>query len=103
MGDKALVGNAADDKQVEESGRKEKFQNEIDLEDIRSVLSTKEGRRLLWRVMSKCLMFESFWHPNSEYLHYRSGRYEIGCFIRDQIIKANEEAFLLMMKENKKG
>lgn len=98
---KALVRNASSKKQVKDAVRKEKFNRESELEDIKEVLKSVNGRRFIWRILSKCKTFESIWQP-SAMIHYNSGMQDLGHFIMAEITDADAELLFLMMKENKK-
>lgn len=98
--EKVLVKNAADREQVREAKQKEVSQRERELNDLRSILNTKEGRRYLWRMMGHCRTFSSVWHASAQ-IHYNSGMQDVGHYIMAEITEASPEAFFLMMKENK--
>lgn len=98
--EKVLVKNAADATQVKEAKQKEVRGRERELNDVRSLLNTREGRRLAWRLLTHCRVFESIWHGSAQ-IHYNSGMQDVGHFLLAEITEAAPEAFLLMMKENK--
>ena len=95
----ALVKNAGDEAQVSAAKKKERFTRNDEIDDIRAVLSTRNGRRFLWRVISHCGPFKSVW-SNSAAIHYNSGKADVGNFLMAEISDADKEAFFLMMKEN---
>ena len=97
-----LVHNAADPKQVKNAKRKEKFDREGVLQDIRMVLSTPEGKRLIWRLLSHCRTFESIYEQSAR-IHYNAGQQDLGHFIMAEIISADEQLLFTMMKDNLKG
>lgn len=96
------IDNAADPKQVTEAKHKERRAREAEGEDLRKVLSTLEGRRVMWRLMSHCGVFETVWE-NSARIHYNAGRQDVGHYIMQEIIKAEPKAFAQMMAEKQKG
>ncbi len=95
-----LVKNAADEPQVKKAGDKMKLKEKIELDDLRFVLKNIEGRRVMWRLLEQCKVFETIWE-NSARIHYNAGKQDIGHYIMSEVVRANEDAFLLMMKENK--
>lgn len=95
-----IVQNAADESQVKNAGTKEKRQREKDLDDVRNVLTTLPGRRLLWRYLSECGVFRTSWHP-SALIHFNEGKRDMGLKILADITDADENFLLQMMKENK--
>lgn len=98
---KPLVTNAADESQVEKAKKKEQFNRDHELNDIRSVLSTEEGKRFVWRLLSKCKTFGSVWESSAK-IHYNSGQQDLGHFIMAEIIEADEQLLFSMMKKNLK-
>ena len=61
---KVLVKNAGDERQVKVGKETEKMRRIDELNDIRAVLQTKFGRRYLWRLLSKCGIYNSIWEQN---------------------------------------
>lgn len=97
---KSLVKNAADPKQVKRAADKEQFSRDNELNDLRKVLETPEGRRFVWRVMQHCKVFGSVWEPSAK-IHFNSGRQDVGHFVMGEVVEAGEDYLLAMMKENK--
>lgn len=97
----ALVKNAASKKQVKDADRKEKRHRDDELNDLREVLSSGPGRRVLWRILSECSTFGSIWHPSAA-IHYNSGKQDLGHWLMGEVSEANAESLFLMMKENYK-
>lgn len=54
-----------------------------ELEDLKAVMQTAQGRRLVWRLLSECHIFELSFTGNSE-TFFREGKRSIGLvFFRD--------------------
>lgn len=102
MSDEALVGNAADETQVANAKKTEKRKRDRELDDVRAVLATKEGRRLLWRVMVHCSAFDSVFHENPLRMAHGSGKQDVGHFVMAEINAAQPDAFHTMMQESSK-
>ena len=97
--EKPYVKNAADTKQVKAAKEKEESRQERELNDVRHVLNSKEGRRFLWRYLGECGMFRTSFTGNSE-TFFKEGERNIGLKIMSDITAASDEAYFLMMKEN---
>lgn len=97
----AFVKNAADPEQVKAAKRKERFNREDELNDIRFLLTLPQFRKFIWRMITYCNVFASIWRPSAE-IHHLSGKQDVGHFILAEVVEANEDAFLQMMKESKK-
>jgi hypothetical protein len=95
-----LVRNAANKKQVKSAKATAKFVREGELKDISAMLGTVEGRRVAWRILTKCRVFESIWH-GSAMIHYNSGQQDLGHWLMSEITDADEALLFKMMKENK--
>lgn len=102
MDKRSFVGNAADGRQVEEARRKEKDKRKGEIEDLKVVLASKQGRRVLWRVLKHCKVFESIWDASSR-IHHNAGRQDTGHFIMAEICSADEESLFTMMREAKEA
>jgi hypothetical protein len=100
VGERAEVDNASDVEQVTKADRRAKDARAMELNDLRAVLATKEGRRLLWRLLSHCKAFRSVFDENPLKMGHLSGRQDVGHFIMHEIEKAKPDAFGTMMREH---
>lgn len=98
---KPLVTDASDKKQIKNAEQREKILRDRELSDLAAVCSSVEGRRFVWRVLSRCKTFESVWE-NSARIHYNAGIQDLGHFLMSEIVETSEEILFQMMKENKK-
>lgn len=96
-----LVQNAADPKQVRHAKRQEKEAREIELEDLRIVLSTEAGRRFAWRVLTYCKVFADTFDESVHRTAFNSGVQNVGHFVMGEITAASEDGLFLMMSENR--
>jgi len=71
-----------------------------ELEDIRVILKTKEGRRFIWRLLSHCKVFNSIWSPSAS-IHYLAGKQDVGHFVLNEVTAADDDSLLKMMREAK--
>lgn len=94
--------NAADEGQIQDQSQKEKFRREREANDVRSLLANIEGRRFLWRLMETCGVYHQSFTGNSE-TFFLEGKRSIGLFVIAEILDAEPDAYLLMIKENRKG
>lgn len=73
---------------------------EDELADVRAVLATPQGRRMVWRLITHCRVFQSIWRPSAE-IHYLEGARNVGLYVLGEITEAQPDALLQMMQENK--
>ena len=95
------MGSLNDKKAIERADRKEKDIRKQELNDIRTVLASSSGRRLLWRLMGRCKTFGSMFSADAISMAYNSGQQDLGHFIMSEIVAADENLLLKMMRENK--
>ena len=93
-----LVKNANDKEQVRNAVRKEQLSRDKELNDLRAILSTAEGRRVIWRLLGHCKVHGSIWEQSAR-IHYNAGVQDVGHFIMAEVIAAGEEFLFNMMKE----
>lgn len=102
MSKKPLVDNAADEAQVRAAEERQKTQRDLELEDLRFLLSHGEGRRFIWRMLEHCKTFRSIWDPSAR-IHYNAGLQDMGHFLLAEVTEADEGSLLTMMREAKRG
>ncbi len=103
MSERALVGNAADAGQVKAARKVERRERQEQLDDLRNALAHGHSRRVLWRIISHCRVFESIIGSSSEMTSYNAGQQDIGHYIVAELEEANPRAILQMMEENQQS
>ena len=97
----SMVKNAADKKQVEKAAKDEKFIREQELFDLSSMLSTKQGRRFLFRLVNDLCHYDKDDFNNSGSITFRSlGERNIGRIVKGGCAEADHEMWQLAEKEN---
>ena len=96
---KPYVENAADENQVKSAAKKERIEEIRRLDDVREVLSTRGGRRFLWRYLGLCHMYSSSFTGDPITTAFKEGERNVGLKIQADINEADPEKILLMMKE----
>lgn len=74
-----------------------------EISDLKTVLSKPEGRRVFWRLLSHCNVYGSIFNQNNAIMSKNSGKQDVGHFIMAEIVEADENMYISMMKENKEG
>jgi hypothetical protein len=98
---KAFVKNAADPKQVKEAKQKEKFGREQELRDIAFVLSTIEGRRLIWRYLGVTGIDKVSFNGDVNWTLFYEGQRNVGLKLKADIMDSAPMALIQMMTEAK--
>lgn len=94
--------NVSDEGQVKDMSAKAKLLRERELNDLRFLLNSPEGRRYLWRLMEFCGVYKTSFTGSSE-TFYLEGQRNVGLLVIRDIMETEPEAYLLMIKENRKG
>jgi hypothetical protein len=70
-------------------------------EEYRWVLSSKVGRRFLWRILGDTGIFETSFSQHNGQMSHNEGRRSVGLEVLLRINEAHIENFFNMMRENK--
>lgn len=98
-----MVRNLGDATQVKEAKAKEKRGRDLQLSDLKFALSTKPGRRLVWRMLCKCGIYEQSAADSGSWTYFNEGRRSVGLFLIAEIMEVEPESYVLMMKESKEN
>lgn len=94
-----LVRNAASPRQVSHADRKVTDRRRRELVDLRDVLSSEPGRRVLWRFLGFCGVHETVLRENPITMAEAAGRQNVGHYLMAEIAAADDEAMFTMMRE----
>lgn len=70
-----------------------------EINDVRTILKTPEGRRYYWKLLGKCGIFRSSFTPNSNLTAFNEGKRDIGLDALIEINEADGSAFAQMQNE----
>jgi hypothetical protein len=70
-----------------------------EIDDVKKVISSPEGRRFLWKLMGEAGVFRSSFTGNSE-TFFNEGKRSIGLLILSEVNNANLGAFTQMQNES---
>ena len=100
MAERAAVRNAGDAEQVGKAKRGRKFERDVELDDLRTVLSIPAGRRFVWRILTRYGAFRSVFAPDALTMARNAGWQDVTHWLMAEIEAARPPAFLEMMQEN---
>lgn len=73
---------------------------QLELEnDVRSVMSTVQGRRFVWYLLGIAHTFESTFAANALTMSFLSGQRDFGLRLLALIMEVDQESYLLMQRE----
>src|SRR3954469_23266490 len=67
--------------------------------DLRKVLSSAEGRRVVWRVLGEAKVFHGCFSLNGLEMAKNEGKRDLGLFILNDLLKSHPDAFAQMQRE----
>lgn len=91
--------NAADVDQINKKTMNAKKLREQWVKDLKEVMSTPAGRRVLGQIIEGSGIKKSSYTGNSE-TFYKEGRRSIGIWLEDEIKEAAPKEFVLQFNEN---
>ncbi len=95
-----LVSNAADESQIAEANKKIKSGTVQEVDDLRKVLSSDHGRRVMWRILMSGGLFSSVLSNSGSMVYYNAGKQDHALQLKQAIEIADENAFAKMLVEN---
>lgn len=95
------MDNAASEKQVKGKASREERLRHRQLDDLKVVMSSIHGRRLIWRLLSECGTFKSVHHPSGSQVYYNAGKQDLGHFLMGELVGMDPAKFMEMQIEAK--
>lgn len=77
-----------------------RLRRQRELNDIRTVVASAEGRRLLWKIIAESGVFRKSYRGENNATNFNEGRRSVGNNLFNDLIEAKPEAFLQMQREN---
>lgn len=96
------IYDASDPDQVAKRKGDEKRQREREVNDLRAVLQTDQGRRVMWRLLEHCGVFRSTFTGHGARDAFNEGARNVGLFVMGELIAADPDALTAMMQESKR-
>ena len=97
--------NPLDLKSQQKSKDNKKFVDRIDRQneeaDIKWLMSSKRGRRLVWRLLEQAGVFRSSFNTNAMGMSFSEGNRNYGLKLLDQVHTLCPELYPTMIKEQK--
>lgn len=89
-----------------EDVRSKRTKRELGIEqeqaDLKAVMATPQGQRLLWRVLSRAGIHQSTFDTNALKMAFFEGRRDMGLWLESEIAKVCPELYLEMQLHNTK-
>lgn len=92
--DRVQVKNAADPKQVKAAGQLERRKAETLHNALRTVLSTYEGRLVLWEIIGRAGTREGIFDHSGSVTYFKAGRQNFGFELLGLFEAADEDSWM---------
>ena len=83
-----------------EAKRQAAMSAKLAAEDLRSVMDTPSGRRVMWRLLEQTSVYRSTFNTNALAMAYAEGGRQVGLAVLQSIIDATPHRFFDMQTEN---
>lgn len=93
--------NAADPEKVAKHNREAEDAKDEQLQDMALVLSTRPGRRLIWRYLSETGIFTTSFNNSGSITAFNEGQRSVGLRLLAEVNEAAPEQYMVMLKESK--
>ena len=95
--------NISDETEIKKNREKNNRVDEKYNDDVKNLLNMPSGRRFIWMQLVRCGIYEESAVSSGSWTYYNEGKRAIGLQILADIMKADDEKYLVMIRENKKG
>lgn len=85
---------------TDHSTQSKKTAENAEKSDIKWLMSSKNGRRVAWRILEQTGVFRSSFSPTAMVMSFNEGNRNQGSRLLDSILQHCPEQFPPMMKEN---
>lgn len=89
---------AANEQVRRDRSKQQRTDNYLANEDMKWLMGSKRGRRIVWRILERTGIFRSSFTGNSE-TFFREGMRNVGLVLMAQINQACPESYTTMVKE----
>ncbi|MEK9753373.1 MAG: hypothetical protein VW338_09200 [Rhodospirillaceae bacterium] len=99
MVDEAAPVNAGDEAQVKGRKSKARRQREAELAALASILSTKGGRRFVWRLLEEAKIHSTSFAVEATITAFNEGKRHVGLWALAEVFEADPSAYTRMRQE----
>lgn len=97
----ALVRNATSPAQVRNAERKVRDRRAHELAELKAVLGTEHGRRVIWRFLQFCGVHQTVLRADPLEMAAAAGRQNVGHYVMAEVEAADDQALFVMMREDR--
>jgi hypothetical protein len=90
--------NASNPKQIANATKNARQQRIIHLQDMKDVMASVQGKKILHWILAECRVHQSVWQPSAA-IHRDAGKQEIGHLIMRDMVEADRTLAAAMVAE----
>lgn len=72
--------NSASEKDVNKEKRLKHNDTQAEINDLRATMKTQSGRNTVWRLLTRCGVFQGGYNPDSSANYYKEGKRDVGLY-----------------------
>ena len=95
--------DVSNEKEVKKNKKKWELVRETELEDIKFVLQSPQGRRFMWKILSHAKLITSISHHDPYQMAINSGARDEGLWLLGEIDAADKQGYMKIYKESLNG
>lgn len=85
------------------TAEEERLAREKEQSDLRFVMSNKQGRRFVWRLLSRAGLYQSSFNTNNAVMAFNEGNRNAGLQLLNEIMETCPERYTDMLAEQKEA
>ncbi len=89
-----------EDQEAQVLAEKAKADHNMQVQQLRAMLEEKVFRDFVWRVLSRCGIYDGGFALDLATLGFKAGKREVGLRILAEIMEAEPSAYVIMQQEN---
>ncbi|MFN7610835.1 MAG: endopeptidase [bacterium] len=90
------------DEQSEAHRQKAENARKTFVEDVKWLMSSPRGRRLVWWLLSKSGINRTSFNNSGSVMAFNEGQRNIGLMLQGEVLEASPDAFMTMLEEQRK-
>lgn len=72
------------------------------VEDVRWMMSSPRGRRIVWWLLGKCGVSRTSFNNSGSVMAFNEGQRNIGLMLQGEVLDASPDAYMTMLQEHRK-
>lgn len=102
-GERDPLDQEAQEVAAAENSANAQYLRNLELDDLRQVMNSKQGRRFMWRLLGKCGAMRQSFNTNGSIMSFNEGQRSIGIPLIADLMQHAPEKYAEMLKEHRKN